>query len=258
MAKKTQSQIIVTKDETSLPPGDVIHGVSRLTEHDIYLFMEGSHFRLYDKLGAHMMEADGIPGTHFAVMAPCAKSVSVKGGFNDWNKDAHPLAARWDESGIWEGFIPHVGKGELYKFYIESNHDGYCVDKRDPFANYCEVPPQTSSIIWDLDYKWNDAGWMKKRRAKNALDAPLAVYEMHFGSWRRNVEEKNRSLTYREMVDYLVGYLREMGFTHVEFLPLMAFPFEGSWGYQSVGYFAPTSRYGTPQDFMFLIDQLHQ
>ena len=262
MAKKSQTRTIEPKQnakpEKKRVPGDIIHGVSRMTEQDVYLFNEGSHFRLYDKLGAHQMEVDGTAGTHFAVMAPNAKHVTVMGDFNGWNKASHPLASRWDDSGIWEGFIPHVGKGDLYKFFIHSHHDDYCVDKRDPFANYCEVPPNTSSIIWDLDYQWQDAQWMKKRKKHNALNAPLAVYEIHFGSWRRKVEEDNRSLTYREMVDHLVGYIREMGFTHVEFLPLMAFPFEGSWGYQTVGYFAPTSRYGTPQDFMYLVDQLHQ
>lgn len=236
----------------------IVHGISRMTEQDIYLFNEGSLFRLYDKLGAHVMDVEGSTGTLFAVMAPNAQSVSVIGNFNGWNKSSHPLAPRWDDTGIWEGFIPGIGRGELYKYHIESRHNGYKVDKRDPLAFYGEVPPRTSSIIWSLEYAWSDQEWMAGRRRNNALDAPIAVYEMHFGSWRRKVEEKNRSLTYREMARELVDYIRDMGFTHVQFLPLMAFPFEGSWGYQTVGYYSPTSRYGTPQDLMALIDLLHQ
>jgi 1,4-alpha-glucan branching enzyme len=239
-------------------PGGVRHDVSLLTSQDIYFFKEGSHSRLYQKLGSHMITQDGVEGTYFAVMAPNAKHVFVIGDFNGWNRSSHPLSPRWDGSGIWEGFIPHLGKGALYKFFIVSRRDNYSVDKRDPFAFHCEVPPRTASIVWDLDYAWGDQAWMKTRKKHNALNAPIAIYELHFGSWKRKAEEKGRSLTYREMADELIGYVKAMGFTHVEFMPLMAFPFDGSWGYQTVGYFAPTSRYGTPQDLMYLMDRLHQ
>ncbi len=235
----------------------VRHDVSLFTEHDAYLFKEGSHFHLYDKLGSHVMVKDGVEGTYFAVMAPNAQQVFVIGDFNGWNKTSHPLSSRWDDSGIWEGFIPYIGKGTRYKFFIVSKHNGYRVDKRDPFSFFCEIPPATASIVWDLGYAWEDAAWMAKRHQHNALNAPICIYELHFGSWRRNVEENRRSLTYREMAHHLVDYVKQMGFTHVEFMPLTAFPFDGSWGYQTVGYFASTSRYGTPQDLMYLIDQLH-
>ena len=240
------------------PHPTVYHDISLLTEQDIYLYKEGSHFRLYDKLGSHVTTRRGVPGTYFAVMAPNARRVYVMGDFNGWNKHSYPLAARWDSSGVWEGFIPGVGKGVVYKFFIESSQNGYHVDKRDPFAFHCEVPPRSGSIVWDTDYAWKDGTWMADRYKHNNLHSPVAVYELHFGSWRRKMEENGRSLTYREMADELLAYVKQMGFTHVEFMPLMAFPFEGSWGYQTVGYFAPTSRYGTPQDLMYLIDRLHQ
>jgi len=236
----------------------VNHQISRFTEQDIYLFKEGSHFRLYDKLGAHLMEVEGVKGTYFAVMAPNAEKVTVMGSFNNWDKWSDPLAVRWDGTGIWEGFIPNVCKGDMYKYHIVSRVKNYEVVKRGPFAKYCEIPPKTSSIVWDFNYKWNDGKWMDSRRHNNNLNAAISIYEVHFGSWKRKAEESNRSLTYLEMGDDLIAYVKEMGFTHVEFLPLMAFPFEGSWGYQTVGYFAPTSRYGTPEDFMALIDRLHQ
>ncbi len=229
-----------------------------LTDHDIYLFKEGNHFQLYEKLGAHPLTHNGVEGTYFAVWAPNAESVSVIGNFNGWNRASHPLGTRWDSSGIWEGFIPGVKKGEVYKYYIVSRHNGFRAEKTDPYAFYFEVPPKTASIVWDLEYTWNDQKWMQERHQKNALNAPMAAYELHLGSWRRMVEENNRSLTYREIAKFLVDYIKSMGFTHVEFLPLMEHPFYGSWGYQSIGYFAPTSRYGSPQDLMYLIDQLHQ
>jgi 1,4-alpha-glucan branching enzyme len=234
-----------------------LSGVTLLTEDDIYLFNEGSHFRLYEKLGAHPLTAGGQEGTYFAVWAPDAERVFVVGDFNGWNKTSHPLRSR-GRSGIWEGFIPGVGKGAIYKYHLVSRHRSYKVDKADPFAYYHEVPPKTASIVWDLDYIWGDREWMEKRRRHNALDAPIAIYEVHLGSWRRAPEEDNRSLTYREMAPLLAEYVNRMGFTHVEFLPVMEHPFYGSWGYQSTGYFAPTSRYGTPQDFMYLVDCLHQ
>ncbi len=234
------------------------YGITRLTDHDIYLYKEGTHHRLYDKMGAHLINVDGVDGTHFSVWAPNAKEVSVVGNFNGWNKGSHPLAVRWDSSGIWEGFIPGVGKGELYKYSIQSHQNDHQVEKIDPFAFYCETPPKTASIVWDLDYTWRDEEWMKARRHKNSLNAPIAIYELHFGSWRRIIEDNNRYLTYREMAKMLSKYVKDMGFTHVEFMPLTAFPFDGSWGYQTVGYFSPTSRYGNPQDLMFLIETLHR
>ncbi|MFH1778152.1 MAG: 1,4-alpha-glucan branching protein GlgB [Candidatus Omnitrophota bacterium] len=238
--------------------GDVICGPTLFSEQDIYLFKEGSHFRLYEKLGAHKMTIDGKEGVYFAIWVPNAEYVSVIGDFNSWNKNGHPLKSRWDTSGIWEGFIPGVKEGTFYKYHIISKYHNYRVDKSDPYGFYWEVSPKTSSRIWDLKYHWGDEGWMKNRGRFNRLNSPISIYEIHLGSWQRVPEENNRVLTYRELADYLVDYLKEMGFTHVEFLPVMEHPFYGSWGYQIVGYFAPTSRYGTPQDFMYLIECLHQ
>src|SRR5882724_697813 len=231
--------------------------VTLLTDHDFYLFNEGSHFRLYDKLGAHPMRLNGVDGTHFAVWAPDAERVSVLGNFNDWDNTSHPLSPRAG-SGIWQGFLPGVGKGELYKFHIRSRFGGYRVDKTDPFSIFNEVPPKTASIVWDLNYTWNDQEWIDRRPKHNGLDKPMAIYEIHLGSWRRRPEEGNRSLSYRELAEELPQYLRQLGFTHVEFLPIMDHPFFGSWGYQTTGYFAPSGNYGTPQDLMLLIDALHQ
>ena len=228
-----------------------------ITDHDVYLFKEGNHFKLYEKLGAHLGIVNGVAGTHFAVWAPNAKSVSVIGNFNHWDRNKHPLSPRWDSSGIWETFIPQVGKGELYKFFIVSSHNYYSVEKQDPFAIYNEVAPKTASIIWDLDYTWKDESWMKERHKYNSLDSPMSIYEMHIGSWKRVVEEGNRSMTYRELAGHLPEYIKNLGFTHVQFLPVMEHPFYGSWGYQTLGYFSTTSRYGSPQDFMFLVDTLH-
>lgn len=233
-------------------------GIYLLTDYDIYLFKEGNHFHLYEKMGAHMVEQDGIRGVYFAVWAPNAEAVSVIGDFNDWDNNKNPLNPRWDESGIWEGFIPNIGKGTIYKYHIRSRFNNYEVDKADPFAFYSEVPPKTASVVWDLSYEWNDQEWIKNRHRHNSQDAPISIYEVHLGSWRRVLEEGNRPLTYREMAQSLVDYVKEMGFTHVEFLPVMEHPFYGSWGYQVTGFFAPTSRYGTPQDLMYLIDCLHQ
>ncbi len=244
--------------ETLMTKGDVKSGVTLLTEHDIYLFKEGSHFNLYDKLGSHILSVDGMKGTYFAVWAPNAERVSVIGDFNQWNRDDHSLKAREDSSGIWEGFIPDISHGAAYKYYVVSRYNGYRVEKGDPYAFHWESPPQTASVVWDLGYEWGDGEWMRDRYKVNALDAPMAIYEVHLGSWRRVPEEGNRFLTYREMTPYLVNYVKEMGFTHVELLPVMEHPFYGSWGYQTVGYFAPTARYGVPQDFMYLIDQLHR
>ncbi|MFA4915095.1 MAG: 1,4-alpha-glucan branching protein GlgB [Syntrophales bacterium] len=236
----------------------VMYNTSLLTDHDIYLFKEGNHFNLYDKLGSHALSVDGKEGTLFSVWAPNAEKVSVAGDFNEWNKKSHPLIVRGDGSGVWEGFIPQVGNGDVYKYHIVSRYNNYKVDKGDPFSFYWEVPPKTASVVWDLSYEWTDREWMGKRHSVNALNAPISIYEMHLGSWRRVPEENNRSLTYREIAHYLADYAKEMAFTHVEFLPVTEHPFYGSWGYQTTGYFAPTSRYGTPQDFMYLVDYLHQ
>ncbi|MFH1597373.1 MAG: 1,4-alpha-glucan branching protein GlgB [Pseudomonadota bacterium] len=235
----------------------VRYDISLLSEDDLYLFNEGSHFRLYEKLGAHLLEAEGKAGACFAVWAPEAKQVTVMGDFNGWHKSSHPLRPR-GQSGIWEGFIPGVDQGAGYKYHIRSRHRGYRVDKADSCGFYFEGPPRTASIVWDLDYAWGDREWMAERQRRNSLDAPLSIYEMHLGSWRRVPEEDNRFLTYRELAPLLAAYLQQMGFTHVEFLPIMEHPFYGSWGYQTTGFFAPTSRYGTPQDFMFLVDYLHR
>jgi 1,4-alpha-glucan branching enzyme len=228
-----------------------------MSHEDVYLFNEGSHFHLYRKLGAHPVIRNGMAGTWFSVWAPDAEQVSVIGAFNDWKKGAHPLCRR-EKSGIWEGFLPGVVKGTLYKFHIRSRFNGYEVEKTDPFAFFNEIPPKTASIVWDLDYTWRDEQWMASRHTRNALNAPISIYEMHVGSWKRVLEEENRSLTYRELAATLPQYLQQMGFTHVELLPIMDHPFFGSWGYQTTGYFASSGCYGTPQDLMFLIDELHR
>jgi 1,4-alpha-glucan branching enzyme len=233
------------------------YDVSLLSDDDLFLFNEGSHFRLYYKLGAHPLTVEDTHGTYFAVWAPDAEKVYVIGDFNNWDKASHPLVPR-GQSGIWDGFIPGVGPGEVYKFHIHSRFQMYKVDKADVFGFSFEGPPRTASIIWDLDYAWNDQEWMAKRHAHNALNAPLSIYEVHLGSWRRKPEEGDRFLNYREIAPELAEYVKTLGFSHVEFLPVMEHPFYGSWGYQTTGYFAPTSRYGTPQDFMYLVDYLHQ
>ena len=240
-----------------VPATRVLHGETLLSEQDLYLFNEGSHYRLYRHLGAHPCTRNGVAGTHFGVWAPAAEQVSVMGDFNGWSKTRHRLHAR-GSSGIWSGFFPGIGVGAAYKYHIVSRANDYRVDKTDPFGFYQEVPPRTASIVWDIDYHWRDRAWMQQRRHHNSLSAPMSIYEMHFGSWMRVPEENNRSLMYRELAPRLADYMQRMGFTHVEFLPLTEHPFYGSWGYQTTGYFAPTSRYGTPQDLMALIDYLHQ
>ena len=231
--------------------------VSLLTEQDLYLFNEGKFYRAYEKLGAHMISVAGEQGTSFSVWAPNAQAVSVVGSFNGWNPNSHPLHAR-GSSGIWEAFVPGAGKGTLYKFHIASHHRSHLAEKADPFGILHEKPPRTASVVWDLNYEWADQDWMKIRGARNSLQAPISTYEVHLGSWMRVPEENNRSLTYREIAPKLAEYVNRMHFTHVELLPVMEHPFYGSWGYQTTGYFAPTSRYGTPQDFMYFVDYLHQ
>lgn len=230
---------------------------SLFTDFDIDLFKAGKHFRLYEKLGAHLISVDGVDGVYFAVWAPTAHSVSVVGDFNFWTQGEHFLEVRWDSSGIWEGFIPNVKKGTTYKYKIQSNNGGIVTEKADPFAFYCEKPPHTASVVWDLDYKWKDKNWMETRQNHNGLDKPYSVYEVHLGSWKRHTNE-NRFLTYLEFAEDLVNYIKETGFTHVEFMPIMEYPYDPSWGYQLVGYFAPTSRFGNPQEFMHLVDKLHE
>lgn len=231
---------------------------SLFTDYDIYLFKQGNHFRLYEKLGSHLVNFNGNDGVYFALWAPNARHVSVIGDFNNWDKQSHPLKVRNDRSGIWEGFVPGIGAGTRYKYHIISHYGNYCVDKADPFAFRSEQPPHTASVVWDLNYEWSDSKWMTERIKRNSLKSPISIYEVHLGSWRRVPEQGNRFLTYREIAHWLVDYIKEMGFTHVEFLPVMEHPFYGSWGYQVTGYFSPTSRYGTPQDFMYLIDLLHR
>ena len=228
---------------------------SLLSPFDLHLFNEGTHSHLFEKLGAH--PSHDPEGTYFAVWAPNADAVSVIGDFNGWDKNANGLYAR-EQSGIWEGFIPTVTHGARYKYYVHSKVTRNGVDKADPFAAYSEAPPRQASIVWDLGYEWGDDDWMRRRGATNARGAAMSVYEVHLGSWMRVPEEGNRWLTYRELGPRLADYISRMGFTHVEFMPVMEHPLYQSWGYQVEGYFAPTSRYGTPQDFMFLVDYLHQ
>jgi 1,4-alpha-glucan branching enzyme len=244
----------MTKKQTKKE--DQAGGFSLLTDFDIHLFKTGKHFRLYEKMGAHAASHHGKNGTFFAVWAPNAKEVSVIGNFNYWQKGHTKLHARWDESGIWEGFFPGIHKGEVYKYCIVSN-SGEVLEKADPFAFYAELPPKTASVVWEPSHTWTDSEWQTRQRSETGTAKPYSVYEVHFGSWRRKVEDDNRSLTYLEMKKELVAYVKDLGFTHVEFLPVMEHPFYGSWGYQLTGYFAPTSRYGTPEEMMDLVDTFH-
>jgi len=231
---------------------------SIFSKEDVFLFNEGTHYQLYRHMGAHFREEKEEKKVHFAVWAPNAEAVSVIGDFNNWQPDSHPLKQIHLGSGIWEGTISSLDKGEKYKYHIKSRYQNYRVDKRDPFAFYGEKPPATASLIWDLSYQWQDGDWMERRREKNQLNQPFSIYEVHLGSWRRKSNLQNDFLSYREIASQLTQYCKDNGFTHVELLPVMEHPFYGSWGYQTVGYFSPTSRYGTPQDFMYLIDFLHQ
>jgi len=235
-----------------------VKAYSLFTDFDINLFKAGKHYRLYEKFGAHSIDLDGEKGVYFSVWAPSAKSVSVIGDFNFWNEKQHKLSVRWDESGIWEGFIPNVEIGMRYKFKIKSNNNNIETEKADPYAFSCEKPPNTASIINNIDtYNWKDKDWMSYRKEKNGLDKPYAVYEVHLGSWMRS-EKENNFLSYKDLSKKLVSYVKKMNFTHVELMPVMEYPYDPSWGYQLVGYFAPTSRFGSPQDFMHLVDQLHK
>lgn len=227
-----------------------------LTDFDLHLWNEGNQFRAYEKLGAHCSQENGVSGVHYAVWAPNAERVSVIGEFNGWRPHANELSPA-GVSGIWQGFVPGCQNGTLYKYFLESRYQGYKVAKADPFGFAAEIRPQTASKVWGLGgYEWHDEEWLKYRRDSQNLHAPISIYEVHLGSWRR--DSANRWLTYRELAHQLADYVHEMGFTHVELLPITEHPFDGSWGYQTVGYFAPTSRFGTPQDFMYLVDHLHQ
>jgi 1,4-alpha-glucan branching enzyme len=228
-----------------------------LTPLDLFLFNEGSHVRLYDKLGAHPHTVGGVAGYQFAVWAPNAAYVAVVGDFNGWNPGADPLRVQ-GESGVWAGFLPGVTPGTCYKYHVASRHNGYAIDKTDPFAVTTEIAPKSAAVTWNLDYAWSDADWMAGRKAKFAHAAPVSIYEVHLGSWTKVPGEGNRSLSYREIAPKLADHCDALGFTHVELLPVTEHPYYGSWGYQCTGYFAATSRYGTPQDLMYLIDHLHQ
>ncbi len=228
-----------------------------LTPLDLRLLAEGNHYKSYEKLGAHLVAADGVKGTRFAVWAPNAKSVAVIGDFNDWDRDSHPMRNH-PEAGVWEVFVPAVGRNTRYKYFIRSRSKDYEVEKADPYAFATEMRPSTASKVWNLaDYDWGDAEWMASRAPKSAHDAPISIYEVHLGSWMR-VPDEGGWLTYRDLAPRLADYAVEMGFTHVELLPVTEHPFDGSWGYQTVSYYAPTARFGTPQEFKFLVDTLHQ
>ena len=230
---------------------------SRFSDFDVHLFRAGKHQKLYEKFGSHVVEHNGVTGTYFAVWAPSARYVAVIGNFNGWDKGSAPMKVRWDSSGIWETFVPHIGRGETYKYAI-THEGGREMEKGDPYAHWWEVPPKTASVVWDTYHEWQDGDWMANRKAKNALNAPFSVYEMHLSSWRRDPGNPARELSYGEIADALVPYVQDMGFTHVEFMPVMQYPYAPSWGYQITGYYAPSSRFGTPQEFMQLIERLHQ
>jgi len=246
----------ISSRENNHKSTNTVETISRFSEFDIHLFREGKHFKLYNLFGAHVMEHKGKVGTYFAVWAPNASYVSVIGNFNGWNKEGHPLAARWDSSGIWEGWIPDVGSDEVYKYFLISNN-GQHLEKADPYAFWCEVAPRTASVIRDTWYEWEDTEWMKSRSEVNKLNAPMSVYEVHLSSWKRDPSNPTRVLSYKEIAETLVPYVKELGFTHVELMPIMEHPFSPSWGYQVTGYYSCASRMGTPQELMYLIDKLH-
>ncbi|HTR45462.1 MAG TPA: 1,4-alpha-glucan branching protein GlgB [Thermodesulfovibrionales bacterium] len=232
--------------------------ITILTDFDLYLFGEGNHYRQYEKLGAHGVEIDGLRGVHFAVWAPNAKRVSVIGDFNGWNPKTHPME-NLGASGIWVLFIPGIAEGVPYKYEIRSKVNKYVVQKSDPYGFFFELRPKSASVVCSIEgYAWNDASWMEERGRKDPLGSPLSVYEVHAGSWMRVPEEQSRWLTYRELAEKLIPYVREMGYTHIELLPVNEHPLDESWGYQAIGYFAPTSRFGEPKDFMYFVDQCHQ
>lgn len=228
-----------------------------LSNEDIYLFREGSHFRLYEKFGACPARRRDVLGTYFTVWAPNARAVSVIGDFNGWNRRKNPMY-QYCDTGIWQGFVPNIGQGTLYKYSIVPRWSDKIEEKADPFAFHAEVPPKSASVVWELDYNWADQDWMRTRGERQGLKSPMSIYELHLGSWRRKWDQHGAYLSYRELAVELAAYVKKVGFTHVELMPVMEHPFTGSWGYQVTGYFAPTSRFGTPQDFMYFIDHLHQ
>jgi len=230
---------------------------SLFTSFDIELFESGNHTRLYEKFGSHLIEVDGQQGCYFSVYAPAASKVEVIGNFNGWNGGAHCLNVRWDQSGIWEGFIPNVANGELYKYRIYSHQDGQVREKADPYARLYEMPPKSASVVWQDDYQWKDKSWLKKRKEVNSLTAPMTVYEVHLGSWKKS-DDGSRSLHYSELATELVQYVKDMNYTHVEFMPVMEHPYYPSWGYLCTGYFAPSSRYGDPAEYKLLTDKFHE
>ncbi|WP_457743741.1 1,4-alpha-glucan branching protein GlgB [Sulfurimonas sp.] len=238
---------------------ETFYDVTLFSELDIYLFKEGTHSKLYKHLGSHLYKREGVNGTYFSLWAPNAVSVSVRGDFNDYDSYSHPLHLRSDDSGIWEGFVTNVGAGMTYKYHIESKIENANQDKADPYAFWAEVSPNSASKVCAIDtHRWQDKKWMKSRHKNNSHKAPISIYEVHLNSWRRKVEEDNRYLTYVEAAYELAEYLVEMNFTHIELLPITEYPFEGSWGYQVTGYFAPTARFGTPDEFMQFVEIMHE
>jgi 1,4-alpha-glucan branching enzyme len=231
---------------------------TRFSDFDIHLFKSGKHYKLYEKLGSHVVDFQGVTGTYFAVWAPNGHYVSVIGNFNGWDRGSHAMQPRWDGSGIWEAFIPNIGNGEVYKYYINSNQYGVELEKADPFAFWCELAPKTASVVWDTYYEWKDEKWMHERRRHNSLDSPISVYEVHLASWQRDPSNPTRFLNFREIAEAMVPYVQDMGFTHVEFMPIMEAPYPPSWGYQITSYFSCASGLGNPQDLMYLIERLHQ
>lgn len=238
------------KDPYNFPP--------ILTDYDLYLLTEGTHNQSYEKMGAHYIEMEGIYGVHFAVWAPNAKRVSILCDFNRWDGRVHPMNNR-GPSGIWELFIPNIKEGETYKYEIKSQYNNQILIKSDPYAFFCEKPPKSASIVYNINqHEWNDQQWMENRRTTNYLEKPISIYEVHLGSWMRVPEENNRYLSYRELSEKLIPYVKQMGYTHIELLPVTEHPLDESWGYQTIAYYAPTSRFGKPDDFMFFIDNCHQ
>ncbi len=236
--------------------GSIIFNEPFITDYDLYLFAEGNHLRVYEKLGSHPMEVEGQRGVHFAVWAPNAEEISVIGSFNNWNPEAHKMTPV-GSSGIWTIFVPGASEGDLYKYHIKSRVNGIIRVKTDPYGFFFEDRPKTATIVYDIDkYNWNDSEWMEARRKANYLQKPVSIYEVHLGSWMR--KRNGEFLSYRELADRLIPYVVDMGFTHIELLPVTEHPLDESWGYQCTGYFAPTSRYGTPEDFMYFVDQCHQ
>lgn len=229
---------------------------SSITDFDIYLLREGKHLYSYEKLGAHLTSVEGVKGVNFAVWAPNARRVSVVGDFNGWDARYHPMQVRGD-SGIWELFIPGLEEGTIYRYDLISHHDGYHAVKSDPYGFYSEKRPANASVVFDIDsYEWTDGNWMEARANNSVLTSPMSIYEVHLGSWKRG--ENDEFLTYRQLADDLIPYVKGMGFTHIELMPIAEHPLDASWGYQVTGFYAPTSRYGTPTDFMAFVEQCHQ